>query len=99
MTNPLKIKHARQRILANLEIVYPSGLMVKSLWQTVCAIDETYDFNLMIKDLSYLKDKGYVKYVDDAIGGAKSFEKKVVKLTATGKEIAEDTMDDPALEI
>ena len=93
------IKQARRQILRNLDIVYPSGLTMKSLYQTVCSVDEMYDFNLLVKDIAYLRDKGYVKYIDDALGGMGSVEKKVVKLTADGKEVAEGTDSDEALEI
>ncbi len=95
----IMIKQARCQILRNLDIVYPSGLTMKSLYQTVCSVDEMYDFNLLVKDIAYLRDKGYVKYVDDAMGGMGSVEKKVVKLTADGKEVAEGTDIDEALEI
>lgn len=95
----IRIKETRQTILRNLDIVYPSGLTVNSLYQTVCAIDESYDFSLFTKDVFYLKDKGYVYFIDDAIGGNREFKKRTVKLTAGGKEIAEQTMSDKALEI
>ena len=98
-SEPIKIKQARRMILQNLDMVYPSGLIVKSLYQTVCSLDEMYDFNLFGKDIAYLKDKGYIRYIDDVIGGSDSFGKKVVKLTFKGKEIAERTQSDPALEI
>lgn len=94
----VKIKQARRIILRNLDMVYPSGLIVASLYLTVCAIDEHYDRNLFRKDLAYLKDKGYVAFVDEIIGGA-PFDKKIVRLTATGKEVAEGTDTDRTLEI
>jgi len=95
----VRIKHIRQSILCNLDLVYPSGLRTRSLYQTVCAIDEMYDFNLFGKDIAYLKDKGYISYIDDAFGGMTNFADRTVKLTATGKEIAERTQTDTALEI
>jgi len=95
----MMIKAARQAIMRNLEIVYPTGLQMKALFQTVCGINEMYDFNLLQRDIAYLKDKGYVKFIDDAIGGMSDLQQKVVKLTAQGLEIAQDIIDDPALEI
>lgn len=94
----IKIKQARQHILHNLNMVYPSGLTVKSLYQTVCSIDLAYDFNLFTRDIAYLKDKGYIFFIDDCLGGME-FARKVAKLTCQGKEIAESTMKDAALEI
>jgi len=61
--------------------------------------DEHYDMELLKKDLTYLKQKAYIYYVDERIGGADSFEKKFVSLTAEGKEIGDRTATDPALEI
>ena len=101
MTTPeaIKIKQARKNILRNLDLVYPSGLRMQALYQTVCAIDELYDENLFRKDIYYLKDKGYLTFIDDVIGGMDTFDRKVAKLTPDGKEISEGTDNDPALEI
>ena len=101
MTTPeaVKIKEARRNILRNLDLVYPSGLRIQALYQTVCAVDQLYDFNLFCNDIVYLKEKGYLRYIDDAFGGMDRFDNKVVKLTPDGKEIAEGTDRDPALEI
>ena len=93
------IKQMRRQILRNLDRVYPSGLTILFLYQTVCAVDEFDDTELLRKDIAYLKEKGYLGFIDEAIGGADSFNEKVVKLTAEGKEIAERTQTDPALEI
>lgn len=93
------IKQIRCRILRSLDLVYPSGLVITNLYQTVCDIDPVYDLNLLCKDIEYLKAKGYVEFVDDLIGGMTDYKDKVVKLTAQGLEIAQDITDDPALEI
>jgi len=95
----IKIKQARRQIFHNLDLVYPSGLFVRYLYQTVCAIDEMYDFNLFAKDIAYLRAKNYIYFIDDIVGVKSPFERKIVKLTASGKEIAEQTRADPALEI
>ncbi len=95
----IKIKQARRAILRNLDLVYPSGLGMEMLYQTVCAIDPLYDFNLFAKDIEYLKAKGYIFFVDDAIGGADKFKNKVGKLTPEGLEIAQKITKDKALEI
>ena len=95
----LVIIEARQRIMRSLELVYPSGLTMKRLYHTVCAVNEMYDFNLLQRDISYLKAKGYLLFVDEAIGGMTDIEQKVVKLTPEGLEIAQDVIDDLALEI
>lgn len=97
--DPVKIKQARRQILRNLDLVYPSGLTMRSLYQTVCAIDPMYDFSLFGKDIEYLKAKHYVFFIDDAIGGQPKYEDKVGKLTAEGLEVAQRITADQALEI
>jgi len=94
-----KIKQQRRQILTNLDLFYPTPAQLDSLYRTVCYIDPNYEFALFRKDINYFKDKGYIEFVDDVLGGADTFEKKVIKLTAEGKEIAERTQTDPALEI
>lgn len=99
MTQPAKIKQMRQLILSSLNRLYPSPLQVRTLYRVMCGFDENYDLSLLQKDITYLKQKGYVEYIDDKLGGADSFREKVIGLTAEGKEIADQTQSDPALEI
>lgn len=94
----VKIKQTRGRLLTNLNLFHPSPVQLATLYRTVCD-DPTYSFALFQKDIVYFQQKGYIEFVDDKLGGADSFEKKVCLLTAAGKEIAEGTMTDPALEI
>jgi len=96
---PTKIKQMRIFILENLNRVYPTPLQVRTLFKVIVGFDENYDKSLLAKDLSYLKQKDYIEYVDEYLGGSDTFEAKFVGLTAEGKEIAERTQTDPALEI
>ncbi len=98
-TDAVKLKQVRQLILGNLNRLYPTPLQVRTLFRVMCSFDENYDMSLLEKDLTYLKDKGYVKYIDDALGGSERFEQKCIGLTAEGKEITDRTQTDPALEI
>ena len=102
MTPPSKadiVKQARNLIMRHLELVYPSGLTAKYLYQTVCAVDKAYDFTLMRKDVAYLEEKKYVTLIGGKICDVRPGSLVVVKLTASGLEIAQDVKDDPALEI
>jgi hypothetical protein len=96
---PIKIKQMRIFILGNLNRVYPTPLQVRTLFRVLTGFDELYDKSLLAKDLTYLKQKDYIECVDEQIGGAPNFEDKFVGLTAEGKEIADRTQTDPALEI
>lgn len=95
----LKIMQMRKFILQNLNRLYPTPIQVDTLYRVMCGFDEHYDYSMLAKDLSYLQQKGYVEFIDEKIGGMNTFRKKVVGLTAEGKEMAEGTQCDPALEI
>lgn len=94
----VKIKQQRGRVLTNLNLFHPSPVKIDSLYRTLCD-DPGYDRSRYQKDIVYFNQKGWVEFIDELIGGAAHFEDKVVRLTASGKEIAEGTMTDPALEI
>jgi hypothetical protein len=103
-SKPIIIRQARRLLMRNLERTYPSGLTVKYLYQTACTVDEGYGFDLMRKDLSYLLEKGYIKLV--GFGGKARIADihneeslVVVKLTASGLEIAQGLIEDRAMEI
>lgn len=95
----VKMMQMRFLILSNLNRLYPTPLQVRTLYRVLCGFDENYSISLLQKDVAYLKQKGYLEYIDEKIGGAGSFGKKCIGLTAEGKEIADRTQTDNALEI
>jgi hypothetical protein len=98
-SDAIKIITLRTNIMNKLDLVYPSGLSIKNIMHMNSIIDPFYDWDLFQKDIAYLKEKGYVTFIDNDPNLMKSTERKIIKLTATGKEIAEGTMIDEALEI
>ncbi len=94
----VKIKMQRRMLLTALNLLYESPVLIESLWRTVCD-DPSYERPLFKKDIFYFHQKGWLEFIDDKLGGADTFMEKVVRLTAKGKEIAERTMTDEALEI
>lgn len=95
----LKLKQVRAMILSNLNRMYPTPLQVRTLYRVMVAFDENYSMSLLEKDVTYLKQKRYIEYVDEKIGGMEGFGNKYIGLTAEGKEIADRTQTDSALEI
>lgn len=97
------IKQARCLMLRSLDKVYPSGMTAKLLYQVMCTVDEGYGFDLMKKDIAYLKEKGYVELIglgeNVTLASVHEGSMTAIKLTATGLEISQDLKDDPALEI
>ena len=94
----IKIKQQRGRLLTSLNLFHPTPVTLKSLYRTVCD-DPSYTRALYRKDICYFSQKNYIEFVDEKLGGSDDFDKKVVLLTAGGKEVAEGTQTDPALEI
>jgi hypothetical protein len=97
----IKIVLHRRSILTNLNLLYPTAVRLDTLYRTVCGYDPTYGKDLFAKDICYFADKRWISFLDAAIGGVGqgNFLSRVIKLTADGKEIAEQTMSDPALEL
>jgi len=95
----IKIMQMRRLILSNLNRLYPTPLQTQTLYRVLCAFDEHYSLSLLAKDIAYLKQKNYIEFIDEQIGGSDSFEKKFIGLTAAGKEIADNIQTDSALEI
>ena len=101
MTDPvdiMKIKQQRGLVLTNLNLFYPTPVRLDTIYRTVCH-DPTYNKALFQKDILYFQQKDYIEFVDAAIGGMDDFNAKTCILTAKGKEVAEGTQTDPALEI
>ena len=95
----LKIKYARNRLLEALNMVYPTPIKLNSLYNNSVSLDPTYDWTLFEKDIIYLKEKSYVVFSESSFTGQKDFRNKLVKLTPTGKDIADKLIFDPSLEI
>jgi len=95
----VKMMQMRLLILNNLNRLYPTPLQVRTLYRVLCGFDENYSISLIQKDITYLKQKGYLEYIDERIGGATGFGEKCIGLTAEGKEIADRTQINGALEI
>ncbi len=95
--NAKRIKLTRRWMLESLELMYPTPLTMRTLFDAVLLLDEIYDIDLLKKDITYFKDKGWLRFIDIS-DPPPSFIDRVVSLTAAGKEIAERTINDPALE-
>ena len=71
---------------------------VDSLFRVILGVDPTYDMTLFIKDVTYLTEKKYIEFASSPIN-QQIFSKKIARLTPAGKEIADQTLTDKALEI
>jgi hypothetical protein len=80
-------------------MMYPTPVQLGTIFDSIGYVDPAYVFSLFQKDIAYLEAKKYIEFIDEKVGGASEYRKKVCGLTAEGKEIAERTQTDPALEI
>ena len=87
----LIIKRSRRELLDLLRMVYPASLCYRDIrLATPTAIDR----HLQV-DLSYLCDKGFVKWVNKADN--MEWMVKEFRITSDGVEIADYITNDPAL--
>jgi hypothetical protein len=94
------IKQSRRTILRTLNMMYPNSMFMCTLCNCMISEFPLYDDDLLAKDTTYLQDKGYLAVTEKSpVFGPLPFKKRLVKLTASGKEIADQIMIDPALEI
>ncbi len=94
-----KKKQARRLILDALNALYPTPMRCDSLFRVILGIDCTYQKELARKDIAYLEDKGYVRVARNKLDMGNSWDSQMITLSAEGKEIADQIMTDPALEI
>ena len=93
------IRTIRHILMQCLNQSYPAKQYVRTLFENAIYIEPTYEKANFIKDIFYFQDKGYVKITENVLTkGSKLFDRFIV-LTAPGKEIAEKTMTDDAMEI
>jgi hypothetical protein len=95
----IRIRELRRMIMQSLNTLFPSKAYVRTLWRIVIGIEPTYDKSMFVKDVFYLQAKGYVALTKSPLAENGKVEEQFILLTASGKEIAEQTMSDPALEI
>jgi len=87
------IKKARRDLMQALALFYP--VVQPDFTMLLSALPES-DADMLRRDLAYLTDKGYVRQVHSRPN--QPWSARQYELTAKGKEIVDDIVDDPALE-
>jgi len=72
-------------------------MLLSQLYRTIITSVPAYRWSQFEEDIPYLIKKHYIEFGVDLFEAP--FSQKVVKLTAMGKDLADDILDDPALEI
>ena len=99
--NTRLIKRIRNEVLVALKVVYPAALQAERLMRSLLVLFPTMEFDHLRRDLHYLLSKGYVERVTPDLGngnGLTPWRKRWFRLTATGIELADRCIRDPALE-
>lgn len=96
-----EIQRVRNEILVALKVVYPGALSAETLLRTLLAPFPTLEFDHLRRDLHYLLEKRYVERVllngDDDL--TTPWRRRWFKLTASGVELADHCIADPAMEV
>lgn len=94
-----QIRTIRRIIMQRLNQSFPSRMLVSTLFKHAIYIEPTYEKRNYVKDLYYLEKKGYLEFPENILNKGAELMDRLIVLTATGKEIAEQTMVDDAMEI
>lgn len=92
----------RNSLLSRLNACYPGSLRGDQLYRILLALFPDYTKTNCIKDLYYLEEKGYIErrsHVAGRISRETAWGAAYWKLTTRGNEIANEILQDPALEI
>lgn len=97
-----QIKRDRRNILATLKTIWPGAMDGEELFLILLDANPAYERGLLAKDLHYLELKGYLQckgaHGVDAVG-LRVTRDHLYSLTVRGTEVADQIVDDPALEI
>ena len=95
-----EIKRIRNEILVALKVIYPAALQAEQLMRTLLVLFPILEFEHLKRDLHYLSEKGYLERVmaDVQENGLTPWRRRWFRLTASGVEIAQHCIRDPALE-
>jgi hypothetical protein len=96
-----EIKRIRNELLVALKVVYPAALQADQLLRSLLVLFPSLEFEQVKRDLHYLGAKGYIERVStDSENDATMtpWRCRWFRLTATGMELADRCIRDPALE-
>ena len=96
-----EIKRIRNEMLVVLKMVYPAALQAYQIFRSLLPVFPVLEFEAVKRDLTYLREKGYVREVDLEERGdtvLTPWKQRWFRLTAAGMELADRCIQDPALE-
>lgn len=96
-----QIKRDRRHIVHVLNMCYPGFVDGEEVYRTVVDMNPSYTRVYCVKDMNYLHEMGYVNWrrADGCERLNISVKECQFKLTATGTNLANRLIDDPAISI
>lgn len=97
-----QIKRVRNEVLVALKMLYPAALQGDQVLRTLLSVFPQVEWDQLRKDLAYLCEKGYVQRIiaeTEADARTTPWRKRWFRLTSSGVEIADNCVEDKALEI
>lgn len=96
-----RIKQIRGQILVAMKMLYPAAIQAEHLLRSLLAIFPQLEWDYFRKDLAYLADKGYLARIlrEDEEASFTPWRTRYFRLTASGVEVADRCVQDPALEV
>lgn len=96
-----QIKRDRRQIIRTLKMIYAGWMHGDELFRIVLDVNPEYTRTLLVKDMNYLSEKGYVSYRGDSGIEAQTISAVhcEFKLTAYGCDVADRMVKDPTLEV
>lgn len=99
--NTAETKRIRNEILVALKVVYPAALQANHLMRTLLVLFPTLEHEGLRRDLHYLSEKKYIERVQtdaDEDAAITPWRRRWFRLTASGMELADRCIHDPAME-
>jgi hypothetical protein len=96
-----EIKRIRNELLVALKVVYPAALQADQLLRSLLVLFPTLEFEHVKRDLCYLTEKRYIERVaadSESDASLTPWRRRWFRLTATGMELADQCIRDPALD-
>jgi len=95
------IREQRNALMSTLCACYPGAFEGEKLFRVMLGIFPDYTRSFAVKDLFYLEAKGYVQRLNrlGQVDKTQSWSTARWRLTATGNEVANRLVEDPALEV
>ena len=98
MSDALEVKQVRGHIVSAMGSFYPNGMSGRMIFEEVVQpIFPTVEWDGLMQEVTYLKQRGFVEIVGDLGERNASARRKFYRLTAVGYDLATGVSTDDAI--